>query len=114
MNDAMDMEQDKDIVTVELASAEEAEEYEFEEDGALVQPTLDRMRPFLPKPTSPWNKKLWCLLAANISKRHEFDKPTWKELEKAFYERLKRLNNLLKSQTRATTASSSSRFRGHA
>ncbi len=115
MNDAMGMGRDKDIITIDLASAEEAEEYEINKDSASVQPTLDpRMRPFLPKPSSPWNKKLWCLLAASVAKRHEFDKSTWNEMERAFYERLRRLNSLLKSEKRAISVPSSSRVRGHA
>ncbi len=107
------MQRDKDIVGVRLAFAEEAEEYELEKDGACIQPTLDPMCPFLLKPNSPWNKKLWRLLAASIAKRHEFDEPAWKEMEKAFYERLKCLNSVLKSEMRAIHAPSSSHIRAH-
>lgn len=113
MNGAMGMTKDKDIVSLALASAEDAQEYEKKEDDAPVQPTLDPMRPFLPKPSSTWNKKLWCLLAASIAKQHKFDGPTWKEMEKAFYERLKRLNALLKAETGATSTSPSNRVTRH-
>lgn len=110
MNSAMGMKKDRDIATVDLATAVEVENYDVE-DNALVQPTLQPMRPFLPKPSSHWNKKLWRLLAANIAKRHEFDKLTWDEMEKAFYERLKRLNGLLKSEKQAINISTSNRLR---
>lgn len=109
MNDAMGMTKDKDIACIALASAEDAEQYEIEEDDAPVQPTLDPMRPFLPKPSSTWNQKLWCLLAASIAEQHEFDGPTWKEMEKAFYERLKRLNALLKVEIKAISTTPSNR-----
>lgn len=116
MNDVMGMKKDKDIAIIELASIKEAEEYEIETDDAPVQPTLHPMRPFLPKPSSPWNKKIWYLLAENIAKKHEFDEPTWKEMEKAFYDRLKRLNSLLKSEKRVINLndSTSNRIRRHA
>lgn len=108
----MGMKKDKDITNVELASTDEAEDYEIGKYNALIQPSLDPMRPLLPKPSSPWSKRLWCLLAANITKRHEFDGPTWKEMEKAFYDRLKRLNNLLKSKARAINSPTSNRVLG--
>ena len=97
MNNAIGIRQDKDIVTIELASAEEVEEYEIEEDNAPGQPTLDPMRPFLPRAESAWNRQLWSLLVANFSQIHEFDLPTLEEMEKAFYDRLKRLHRLHKS-----------------
>lgn len=114
MNDAMRMERDKEIVTVKLASVEEVEEYEFQKDRALVQPIWDPFRPFLPKPTSSWNKKLWRLLAANIAKKHKYDEITWTAMEKAFQDRLKRLNITLKEEMRVINASSSSRVRARA
>ncbi|KAF8735555.1 hypothetical protein AX14_001875 [Amanita brunnescens Koide BX004] len=105
MNDVMGMQKDKDIVSIELASVQEAEEYDFEEDHAPAQLTLGPMRPYLVKPRSTWNKKLWGLLAARIAKRHEFDDLTWKEMEKAFYECLQRLNSLLKTEKQALNTS---------
>ena len=115
MNDVMGMKKDKDIASIELASAQEVEEYDIERDDALVQPTLDPMCPYLPKPSSTWNKKLWRLLAANIAKRYDFDDPTWREMEKAFYERLKCLNSLLKTERLAVNTSTTSDrvLRGH-
>lgn len=107
MNDAMGMKEDKDITTAALASAEETEEYEIEEDDASVQPTLGPMRPFLPKARSPWNQKLWSLLAANLATTdqltQQFDEHTWKEVEDAFYARLTRLHTLLKKELKAAS-----------
>lgn len=97
MNNAMGIKQDKDIITAQLASAEEAEEYEVEEDDAPAQPTLDPMRPFLPRAESSWNKQLWSLLVAYLSRMHEFDLCTLEEMETAFYHRLKCLHRLHKS-----------------
>ncbi len=93
----MGIKHDKDIITAELASAEEVEEYEIEEADAPAQPTLDPMRPFLPRAESSWNKQLWSLLVANFFQIHEFDAQTLAEMETAFYDRLKRLHRFHKS-----------------
>lgn len=96
MNNVMGMKHDKDIVAAELASAEEVEEYEFEEDDAPVQPTLDPMRPFLPRPESSWNKQLWILLVAEFFQIDEFDANTIGKMGAMFHDRLKRLHRLHK------------------
>lgn len=115
MNDVMGMKKDEDIASVELASAQEVEEYDIKKDNAPVQPTLDPMCLYLPKLSSTWNKQLWQLLAAKIAKRYDFDDPTWREMEKAFYERLKHLNSLLKTERLAINTSTTSDrvLRGH-
>lgn len=109
MNDVMGMKKDEDIASVELASAQEVEEYDIKKDNAHP------MCPYLPKLSSTWNKQLWQLLAAKIAKRYDFDDPTWREMEKAFYERLKHLNSLLKTERLAINTSTTSDrvLRGH-